>query len=110
MRNWVSFVLACSLTYAADIPRRNFIDEHVFGKMERDKIPHALPATDTEFLRRVTLDLTGRLPSSDDVRKFIADQDPGKRDKLIDSLFPVLPTMGIGRRPTRVGGFSASGG
>ena len=40
------------------MPRRNFIDELIFGKMERDGIPHAPLATDQEFLRRVMLDLT----------------------------------------------------
>src|SRR5262245_45490528 len=36
--------------------RRNYIDEHIFGKAERDKIPLAGLSSDTEFLRRVTLD------------------------------------------------------
>ena len=50
------------------LPTRNFIDEQIFGKMERERIPHAPLASDYEFLRRVTLDLTGRIPSSEDVR------------------------------------------
>src|SRR5437867_13288288 len=70
----------------APIPRKNFIDEHIFGRMERDKIPHAPVAGDEEFLRRAYLDATGLLPSSDRVRSFIRDTDPNKRDKLIDSL------------------------
>src|SRR4051812_45961794 len=45
----------------APVKRRNFIDDFIFGKMERDKIPHAGLCSDTEFLRRVSLDLTGRL-------------------------------------------------
>ncbi len=93
------------LLAAQPVTRKNLIDEHIFGKMERDGIPHAPVTSDTEFLRRVTLDLTGRLPSAESVRKFMADRSPDKRDKLIDSLFPTLPTMGIGRRPTRVGPF-----
>jgi hypothetical protein len=44
------------------VPRRNYIDDSIFGKMEQDRIPHAGLSSDTEFLRRVTLDLTGRLP------------------------------------------------
>src|SRR5262249_19479461 len=68
------------------VPRHNFIDEYVFGKMERDGIPHAPLASDYEFLRRVTLDLTGRIPSAEEVRTFVADADPAKRDKLIDKL------------------------
>lgn len=68
------------------MPRRNFIDEYIFGKMERDGIPHAALSSDYEFLRRVTLDLTGRIPTPDEVRAFTADQDPAKRDKLIEKL------------------------
>ncbi len=66
--------------------RVNYIDEHIFGRMEREGIPHAALSSDHEFLRRVTLDLTGRIPSPDDVRAFVADRDPAKRDKLIDRL------------------------
>ncbi|MDE2665751.1 MAG: DUF1549 domain-containing protein [Acidobacteriota bacterium] len=68
------------------VKRRNFIDDHIFGKMERDGVPHARPASDIEFLRRVTLDLTGRIPTRTEVRAFLADKDPDKRDTLIDRL------------------------
>ena len=77
---------ASARSAAGNIPRRNFIDHYVFGKMERDGIPHAPLASDYEFLRRVTLDLTGRIPSPDEVRGFTAASDPQKRDKLIDKL------------------------
>jgi len=43
-------------------------------------------AGDAEFLRRVSLDLSGALPSSAEARRFIADADPAKRAKLIDRL------------------------
>ena len=90
---------------APKLPRRNFIDEHIFGKMEREGVPAAPRSSDEEFLRRVTLDLTGRLPAPEAIGAFLADPSPGKRDQYIESLFPKLPTMGIGRRPTRVGPF-----
>ena len=82
----VAPVLPDSASSTAPVPRRNFIDEHIFGRMERDKIPHAPLAGDEEFLRRAYLDATGLLPSPDQVRSFIRDTDPNKRDKLIDSL------------------------
>ena len=68
------------------IPRKNFVDEWIFGRMDRDKVPHAPLAGDEEFLRRAYLDATGFLPTPDKVRSFVADTDPNKRDKLIDSL------------------------
>src|SRR6266446_2535312 len=69
-----------------EVKRKNYIDGYIFEKMERDKIPHAGLATDQEFLRRVYLDLTGRIPPSEVVRKFVTDESLEKRDKLIDSL------------------------
>src|SRR5689334_5187796 len=38
---------------SAPVPTRNFIDQQIFGKMERDHVPHAALTTDNEFLRRV---------------------------------------------------------
>ncbi|HZK82702.1 MAG TPA: DUF1553 domain-containing protein [Humisphaera sp.] len=46
----------------------------------------APPASDAEFLRRVYLDLAGKIPSSTEARQFIADTGPNKRAKLIDAL------------------------
>jgi hypothetical protein len=76
------------------IQHKNYIDEYIFGKMEREHIPHAGLSSDTEFLRRVTLDLTGRLPEVDAIRSFVKDTDPNKRDKLIDSLV-ATPVAGL---------------
>jgi hypothetical protein len=70
----------------APVTKKNFVDELIFGRMERDKVPHAAFAGDEEFLRRAYLDATGLLPSPDKIRAFAADTDPDKRDKLIDSL------------------------
>lgn len=43
-------------------------------------------ASDAEFLRRVSLDLNGMPPAADQVRAFLSDTDPQKRQKLIDQL------------------------
>jgi len=71
---------------SAPIPRKNFIDEHIFGRIEKDNIPHAPLANDEEFLRRVYVDTIGFLPTPEKIRSFVADKDPNKRDKVIDSL------------------------
>lgn len=68
------------------IPRRTFIDEHIFSRIEQDRIPHAGLSTDTEFVRRVYLDAIGLPPSADEVRAFLADPRGDKRDRLIDAL------------------------
>ena len=43
--------LPAAATDSAPIPRRNFIDDEIFGRMKRDGIPHAPLATDSEFIR-----------------------------------------------------------
>jgi hypothetical protein len=50
--------------------------------------PAALPALadDETFLRRVSLDLTGKLPTPAEVEAFVVDCDPAKRARLIDRL------------------------
>jgi hypothetical protein len=48
--------------------------------------PVAPAASDADFLRRVYLDLTGVIPTSDQARAFLADSSPDKRAKLIDEL------------------------
>ncbi|MFO0819584.1 MAG: DUF1549 domain-containing protein [Pirellulales bacterium] len=68
------------------LPRRNFIDEHIWTKLKTLGIVPAEPVDDARFLRRVSLDLIGRLPTPDEVRSFLADSDPNKREKVVDQL------------------------
>jgi len=70
----------------ARIPRVNYVDDEIFGKMEADHVPSAPRSSDTEFLRRVTLDLTGRIPDADVVVAFVADPSPDKRSRMVDTL------------------------
>src|SRR5688572_25706249 len=70
----------------SELPRRNFIDVEIFDRLGVANIPSARLSSDAEFVRRIHLDLTGRLPSSEDVRNFLSDNRENKRDLLIDSL------------------------
>src|SRR5207245_8153757 len=58
----------------------------VAKELEQDKVEPAPLTTDEQFLRRVSLDLTGQLPLPADVSEFLADSDSQKRAKLIDKL------------------------
>ena len=69
------------------VPRHNFIDEHIFAKLEKFNIIPSDLCSDEDFLRRVCLDVAGRLPPPARVKAFLADTDPNKRNKLIDTLF-----------------------
>lgn len=64
----------------------NLIDKHIFGVLQAKGIAPAARANDYEFVRRVSLDLTGHLPKPERVTAFIADADPEKRAKYVDEL------------------------
>ena len=49
-------------------------------------IPPSPVCSDGTFIRRVTVDITGQLPTSEQAQQFAADPDPAKRDKLVDRL------------------------
>jgi hypothetical protein len=68
------------------IIRRNLIDEHLFGAMARDSVPHAPLTNDYEFCRRAYLDLTGRIPTPEQLNAFVESKAANKRDTLIDEL------------------------
>lgn len=71
---------------AHDVPRQNLIDDILFGKMEADGVLSAPLSTDEEFVRRIHIDLTGRIPSADVVTAFVSNKDPQKRSKLADQI------------------------
>jgi hypothetical protein len=70
----------------APIAHRNFIDDEIFNQLASAKVQPASLSTDAEFFRRINFDLTGRIPSADDVRAFAANTDEGKRDAVIEQL------------------------
>lgn len=63
-----------------------FIDEKVFAKLQSLRMNPSEVCDDTTFLRRVSLDLLGVLPSAEEARTFAKDAQPDKRGRLIDSL------------------------
>lgn len=69
-----------------NLPVHNFIDELVDANLKRLNLHPSGLADDPTFLRRVFLDLIGRLPTSDEARAFLADEDPDKRAKIVDDL------------------------
>jgi hypothetical protein len=65
---------------------RQLIDQYLFAAMERDRIPHAPLTNDYEFCRRLYLDLVGRIPTPEQLKAFVDNPAPDKRDKLIEEL------------------------
>ncbi|MBT4845025.1 MAG: DUF1553 domain-containing protein [Planctomycetaceae bacterium] len=62
----------------------NEIDESIYRQLQKMNIIASGTCTDEQFLRRVFIDLTGTVPTADQTALFLSDQDPDKRDKLVD--------------------------
>src|SRR5882672_8757769 len=59
--------------------KESTIDYYLFGAMQNAGVTPAASTNDYEFIRRVTLDLTGRIPTPDRVTSFVADNSADKR-------------------------------
>ncbi len=65
---------------------RNVVDRLVFAKLDSLGVPRSSECDDATFLRRVTLDIAGRIPTLDEVKQFEADDAEQRRDLAIDRL------------------------
>jgi hypothetical protein len=64
----------------------NYVDTHAAEKWKKLGLLPSPPSDDATFLRRVTVDVAGRLPTSDEARRFQLDTSPNRRAVLIDRL------------------------
>ena len=64
----------------------NLVDERIFAKLRTLGLPPSPLSDDATFLRRVTIDIAGRLPSLEETDAFLSESDPGKRARRIDTL------------------------
>ena len=67
-------------------PSRNFVDDHVFANLKVLGIPPSEICDDATFVRRITLDIGGRLPTEAEAMSFLASTAPDKREQLVDDL------------------------
>lgn len=83
--------LLCLLSMAVTVPVSSFADEPLHRRIDQltaqstSGLPAAL-CTDAEFLRRVSLDLVGTIPSAQELREFLQDERADKRMQIVDKL------------------------
>jgi hypothetical protein len=81
-----ALVLPKDLQYTVPEVTGNYIDELVGRKLNQLRILPSGLCSDEEFLRRITIDITGQLPTEEEYQKFVFDSAPNKRAELIDRL------------------------
>ncbi len=62
------------------------IDHLIAARWKENQVQPAPPVDDGAFYRRVSLDLTGKIPSAGEVRAFLDESEPGKRERLVERL------------------------
>jgi len=67
-------------------PRTNLVDDEILDSLAELAVRPAPPAADGAWLRRVTLDLTGRLPEAADLARFEQDHSSTRREQILDRL------------------------
>jgi hypothetical protein len=83
----MSYVPPGSPTYSyGEAHQAGSIDSYIWADFQKNGITPAPPTTDWEFVRRVTLDLTGRIPTPAAVMAFVNDTTPAKRANYIETL------------------------
>jgi hypothetical protein len=82
---WWELVAAKKLR-SADEPVAKVVDHYVGAKLKQARVQPASPASDANFIRRVTLDLAGRIPTPDEVREYESSSVRDKKQRLVDRL------------------------
>ena len=79
---------------ATERPIAEVVDHYVDLRLAKEGVPAAPEADDATLVRRLTLDLVGRIPTAAEVRAYVDATDPDKRAGLVDRL---MATPGFAR-------------
>lgn len=96
---YLEYIESTILTFVEEVPDlewqtsppQSYIDEHVYAKLEKFKYLPSELCSDSEFLRRVSLDLTGLLPTPEAVETFLNSDSADKREQLVEDLLASEP-------------------
>jgi hypothetical protein len=94
MARYLDQLVSCQFTLVEDVegfrwpdpPANNYVDELVFEKLRQLQYEPSDLCSDNDFVRRVYLDVLGVLPTIAEQDAFFAGPEPGRRQRLIDSL------------------------
>ncbi|QDU37576.1 hypothetical protein Mal4_18910 [Maioricimonas rarisocia] len=75
-----------AFTTGSSDPIIDYINERIRTVWEENEVKPSPHADDAEWLRRVYLDIVGHIPSGSELEAFLADEDPGKRARVIEEL------------------------
>ncbi len=86
LRLLLACLLASATLQAAPLPESQKIDQFLSQDWEKAGLKPNLPASDEVLVRRLYLDIAGRIPTLEEAQAYISSKDPQKRTKLIDTL------------------------
>ena len=69
-----------------DVPLGEFIDQQIRQGWKDNEIEPSEAASEEEWVRRIYLDLAGRIPTLEEARAFLGDESPRKRSVLVEAL------------------------
>src|SRR5262245_5136346 len=70
----------------SDRPIEEAIDHYIDARLKEENVTPAAQADDATLIRRLTLDLNGRIPTTAEIAAYASSTDPNKRAKLVDRL------------------------
>ena len=82
----LAFAQSSDKLLPADRPMEQAIDHYLDARLREEKITPAPAADDAAILRRLTLDLNGRVPTLSEMQEYLTSSDPDKKTKLVDRL------------------------
>ena len=87
MKLTFAFIILTAISaIGAALPESARIDEIIAKEWQKNSLQPNPPASDEVFLRRIYVDVVGRIPTIEEARAFLSSTDKDKRTKLIDQL------------------------
>jgi len=72
--------------FPKNLAQNNYIDGLIYAKLRKLRMRPSELCDDATFLRRATLDITGSLPTPEELGEFLAEESPAKRQHLVEAL------------------------